>query len=171
MQFVRCEAPGAEDLPCEVSLASIDEAREKVVKPNHIQGILAASHPHSLVGGLWFRPVPGLFSKSPAGLTGLAGMIQARLPHPALAVAIVGSRLAFFRMPEPEIQLAPGVDLIVRAASSFARRPSHRRRLLQRRFPKTCWENWNAFRPPYRFPTKRWRPISSTSRFWARAPN
>lgn len=117
VQFVRCEAPGAEDLPCEVSLASIDNAREKVVKPNHIQGILAASHPHSLVGGLWFRPVPGLFSKSPAGLTGLAGMIQARLPHPALAVAIVGSRLAFFRMPEPEIQLAPGVDLIVRAAS------------------------------------------------------
>lgn len=115
LEFSRCELPGGAGLPCKVHLVSVDNARERVNRPNQIQGILAASHPHSWLGGVWYRPVATRFTKVPAGLNGAAGMVQSKLaPNLLSAMVIVGSRLALYRLPEPEIELRPGVSFILR---------------------------------------------------------
>lgn len=118
VEFTRCAMPDGSDIPCKADLISLDNARERLVRPNHIQGILAASHPHSWLGGVWYRPAPLLFKKAPAGLTGAAGMVHSRMaPNPLSAAAIVGSRLALYRLPDPEIELLPGSVIFLRVAS------------------------------------------------------
>lgn len=115
--FDGCRLPSGERFECEVHLVEVDNAREKVSKPDVVQGILAASHPHSWLSGLWFKPTPLLFGKSALGLTGAGGLLYARLfPNPAVAAAIIGARTVFFRMPEPEIEFPAGTDLILKAA-------------------------------------------------------
>ncbi|MBA3975798.1 MAG: hypothetical protein C0504_16455 [Candidatus Solibacter sp.] len=126
VEFTSCTLPGATDLPCTAVLTAIDNARERVIRPNHIQGILAASHPHSWLSGVWYRPAPMLFGKAPAGLTGAAGMVHARMTgDPVSALAIVGSRLALFGMPEPEIEIPPGatVFLSIEAQPGLSHQP------------------------------------------------
>jgi hypothetical protein len=114
IEFQRCEWKG-EPLPCNVKLVSVDNAREKVTEGNRIKGVLAASHPNRWWTGAWIRPVPGLLRKAPTGLNGPLGAIHAKLPpNPAMAAAIVGLRLALFQLPEPEIRLPAGTDLIVK---------------------------------------------------------
>lgn len=126
VEFTSCTLPDGTDLPCTAVLTSIDNARERVIRPNHIQGILAASHPHSWLSGVWYRPAPILFGKAPAGLTGAAGMVHARMAgDPVSALLIVGSRLALFGLPEPEIEIPPGatVFLSIEAEPGLSRQP------------------------------------------------
>jgi hypothetical protein len=114
LEFTACTLPDGTDLPCTAVLTSIDNARERVIRPNHIQGILAASHPHSWLSGIWYRPAPMLFGKAPAGLTGAAGMVHSRMTgDPISAAAIMGSRLALYGMPEPEIAIPPGATVFL----------------------------------------------------------
>lgn len=114
LAFDRCRVPGQESQPCQANLVALDNARESVLPHNRVRGILAGSHPHNWLGGVWYRPLPTLFQKAPAGLTGAGGLIYSHLaPNPFAAAAIVASRLVFFRLPEPEIELAPGADLIL----------------------------------------------------------
>jgi len=118
LDFHLCTKVDGTPFPCTVSLVAVDNARERMLRPNQVRGILAASHPHSWLNGLWFRPVPALFGKAPAGLTGACGMLHSKMfASPAGAGVIVGARLLLFRLPEPEIEFPAGTDLILKIAS------------------------------------------------------
>lgn len=124
LEFGRCELAGGADLPCEASLVEVDNARESSKKSNVIHGVLAASHPYSWLNGVWYRPLPALLQKSPAGLIGAGGMLHAKLASsPIAAAAIVGSRLLLYGLPEPEIELPPGTDLVLRIRADAADLP------------------------------------------------
>lgn len=115
ISFDGCRLPSGETIHCGAELVEVDNARETMLRPNVLRGILAASHPHSWADGVWFRPSPLLFGKSVVGLTGAAGMAHARLvPNPVAGAALVGARVALLRLPEPEIRLPAGTDLVVR---------------------------------------------------------
>lgn len=115
LKFEVCTLPSGEGIDCDAQLTRVDNARESTKKPNVIEGVIAASHPHSWISGMWVRPAPMLFGKAALGLTGAGGTLQAKLlPSPFAAAAIIGARIAFLRLPEPEIQLPAGTDLILR---------------------------------------------------------
>lgn len=125
LKFNSCELSTGEVIPCTVRLLSIDNARESVYGNNEVRGILAASHPHSWLNGLWYRPAPILLQRSAAGLTGATGMFYTKVaPCPLGAVAMLTARLALFRMPYPEIELPSGTDLFVRLDAQIE--PTHR---------------------------------------------
>lgn len=117
LAFTGCESGAGEPLDCAAELVEVDNARETVRKPNLVQGIAAASHPHSLMSGVWLRPTPLLFGRSAVGLTGAVGKVQSRMPpNPVTLTAIAGVRTVFFRLPEPEILLPAGTDFVMRIA-------------------------------------------------------
>jgi len=119
LRFEACLAPTGEPLPCEIQLLAVDNAREQVSEGNRIRGILAASHPHNWVGGVWFRPAREFAQRSAAGLTGASGMIQANFAaHPIGTISVVATRLALLRLPDSEIDLPVGTELIVRASTN-----------------------------------------------------
>ncbi len=114
LDFTACQAEGT-SIPCKVELLEIDNAREKVFGGRSVMGIVAADHPHSLASGVWLRPRPTLFGKSALGLTGATGIVHARLlPNPLAGVALVGARSMLIRLPDSEIEIPEGTDLIVR---------------------------------------------------------
>lgn len=124
IEFQSCELPTGDSVPCEVRLHTVDNARETVTKPNHIQGVLAASCPQSWLSGVWYRPAPALFHRSAAGLTGAGGMIETKFPEGGLgAAAVIVSRLVLFRMPDPDIELPAGTDLIVHVSTGAEPEP------------------------------------------------
>lgn len=117
LEFNGCVLPSGAEVDCSVELVEVDNARESVPRANFVQGIAAASHPHSWVNGMWLRPTPVLFGKSVLGLTGAGGVLHSRMmPNPIAAAAIVGLRAILFRLPEPDIHLPPGADLILRVS-------------------------------------------------------
>ena len=67
LEFTGCSLPDGVAVPCRSELLSVDNARESVTKGNRIEGILAASHPHSFLGGLWVRPTSALLTRSLSG--------------------------------------------------------------------------------------------------------
>lgn len=118
LTFDGCNLPDGSAVECHSELLKLDNARETVTQGNRIHGILAANHPHAYLGGLWIRPTSALFGRSLSGLTGAGRMIYSGIaPHPAVAGAIIVTRLAVFRLPEPEIQLPAGVELILRVTA------------------------------------------------------
>lgn len=115
VQFDGCAVPSGDPVPCQVQLVEVDNAREQVRPSNTLKGIVAASHPHSWIGGVWLRPNPMLFGRSMLGLTGASGMLQTRLlANPFAAAGMVGARAVLFRLPDPEIVLPAGTDLILK---------------------------------------------------------
>lgn len=121
IEFQGCELPTGEPVDCTTSLVAVDNARETVKKANHIEGILAAAHPHSWLQGVWYRPSSALLKRTPGGLTGAGGLAQSRLiPTPAGAAILIGSRLVLMRLPDPEITLPAGIDLILRISADNA---------------------------------------------------
>lgn len=131
--FNAYQLPDGRIFPISVHLRRIDNARETVEADGTIKGIIAANNPQSLVGGLWSRPDTLVLHRSVFGLTGLTGRIWSQFSMgPIGAGALIATRLALIRMPEPEIQLPSGTDLILSVESlsddapSFAReqRPS-----------------------------------------------
>lgn len=114
LAFDSCLDPSGAPFPCAAELQSIDNARERV-SANRVQGILPASHPHSYLNGFWLRPRTLLFPKSAAGLVGAGGALHTHLiPHPAAGAVIAGARILFLRLPNGEVELPAGADLIVR---------------------------------------------------------
>ena len=114
--FDHCELPDGSSIACSIRLLSVDNARE-TVRENQVKGVLAASHPHSWLSGMWFRPAPALFRKSPVGLTGAGGVIYSRLaPSPIAALAIIASRLILFRLPDSDIEFPAGTDFVLKMA-------------------------------------------------------
>jgi hypothetical protein len=119
LAFDYCLLPDGAAKDCAVDLVDVDNARETVTADGRIRGILAASHPHSFLGGLWVRPSSALFPRAVSGVTGAGRMIYNGLAdHPAVAGAVLLSRLAFLRLPEPEIHFAPGTELIAEITAS-----------------------------------------------------
>lgn len=117
LEFNGCQLPAGASITCDVSLLAVDNARETVQKDNRIQGALAASHPQSLFSGLWYRPAPSILLRPVTGLVGTGGMLCKRLaPGPLGAGIFIVSRLIFFRLPDPEIELPAGTDLIARVS-------------------------------------------------------
>lgn len=113
LEFDACTLPSGESVSCDVTLTAVDNARERVID-GRIRGVLAARHPNSWLSGVWYRPDADLIHRSAMGLTGAGGMLYTRLmPGPMGAVLMIGSHLILFRMPEPEIELPSGTDLIV----------------------------------------------------------
>lgn len=117
LQFDGCLLPGGGAVPCRSELLALDNAREAVTRGNRIHGILAANHPHSFLSGLWVRPTSALLPRSISGLTGAGRMIYTGIsPHPIFAGAIIVTRLAVFRLPEPEIHIPAGAEMILRVS-------------------------------------------------------
>jgi len=114
LEFDGCRLPDGTAIECRVSLRGVDNAREKVSE-NRIAGVLAASHPYSLLNGLWYRPGTLLLSRSAYGLTGAGGEIYTHLAATPLgAAAVITSELLLYRLPDPEIEFPAGTDLLVR---------------------------------------------------------
>jgi hypothetical protein len=114
LEFDKCLLPDRTPIACEVELQEVDNARE-TVKANRVEGVLAASHPHNLLGGVWYRPDTLLLSRSAIGVTGAAGTVYSHfMPTPMAMVAVAGSRLLLDRLPDPEIRFPAGTDLLVR---------------------------------------------------------
>jgi hypothetical protein len=119
LEFQNCESPAGANLDCRVDLIAVDNGRETVGARNSIKGILAASYPHGWFNGFWYRPAPGLAGRAAVGLTGAAGTIQSKLAPTILGAGVIlASRLLLLRMPEPEIELPPGTEMIVRVSRS-----------------------------------------------------
>jgi len=122
LEFLGCELPAGETVDCDATLVAVDNAREAVHKDNRIEGILAAAHPHSWINGIWYWPTTEFFKRSPAGLTGAGGLIQSHLfPTPVGAALMIGTRFVLLRLPDPEILLPAGTDLILRVSSGSER--------------------------------------------------
>lgn len=114
LEFTGCRLPDGVETSCRSELLSIDNARETVTKGNRIHGILAADHPHSLLSGVWFRPSTALVTRSLSGLNGAGKLLYSGIaPHPVFAGVILITRLAILRLPEPEIYVPAGTDLIL----------------------------------------------------------
>jgi hypothetical protein len=113
LTVTQCLMPDGGAFDCEAVLAAIVNARESVTKTGSVQGILAASHPHSWLGGVWYRPGAAWSGRSVSGLTGAGGKLQSVIAPSAIGAAIaVISRLLVFRLPNAEIELPPGTELI-----------------------------------------------------------
>src|SRR6185503_10647429 len=72
------------------------------------------NHPNSFLNGVWYRP--GLMSipRAAMGLTGAGGMISSNfIPGATGAPIVIVVHMLLFRMPDPEIELPSGTDLIV----------------------------------------------------------
>lgn len=124
LEFDGCQLSDGTGIECKVSLDAVDNARE-AVKKGQINGVLAASHPYSWLGGLWFRPDRALIPRSAGGLTGGPGSIYTHLaPTPIGAAAIITSRLLLYRLPDPEIELPAGTDLLVRVEVPDSHKPA-----------------------------------------------
>lgn len=114
LAFDGCRLPDGSAVACRTTLLSVDNARETVSSGNRIHGILAANHPHAYLGGLWMRPTSALLSRSFSGITGAGRMIYRGVsPHPIVGGTLIAARLAFMRMPDPEIYVPAGTDLLV----------------------------------------------------------
>jgi len=114
LEFDGCKLPDGTAIGCEVTLEGVDNAREKVTE-NRVEGVLAASHPYCWLNGFWYRPVTSLISHSATGATGAEGALYAHFaPTPLGAVAVLTSRLVLLRLPDPEIELPAGTDLLAR---------------------------------------------------------
>ncbi len=99
--------------PLHATLIGVDNSREHV-KAGHIKGVIAANQPNQLCFGFWHSPSMQMFSRSLIGLTGLSHQIASALSlGPAGAGGLLALRFALFRFPEPEIQYAPGADLLL----------------------------------------------------------
>lgn len=114
LSFETCRLPSGDAVDCTVELMNVDNARETVDRSGRITGILAASHPHSWLGGIWIHPRLAVSPRTAAGLTGAAGKLQAAVaPTPIGMAVVIASRLLLFRMPNPEIELPPGTGVIL----------------------------------------------------------
>ncbi|MCC6585942.1 MAG: LssY C-terminal domain-containing protein [Bryobacterales bacterium] len=114
LEFTGCRLADGKDWPCDVSLASVDNARESVLAGNRIRGVLAASHPHSWLNGIWYRPTSTLLHRSAVGFTGAGGMIYTRVaPTPMAGAAVIAARLILFRMADADIEIPGGADLVL----------------------------------------------------------
>jgi hypothetical protein len=139
LRFTGCRLPDGTPADCRPELLSVDNGRENVSKGNRIQGVLAADHPHSVLSGVWFRPSSAVFTRSISGLNGAGRMIYSDIAqHPLLAGAIVVTRLAFLRLPDPEIHIPPGAELVLRV-SGEARAPANESRLDAGLAPAAGW--------------------------------
>lgn len=120
LSFRTCELPSGVMVDCSVHLLSVDNARENVSNSGRIMGVLAAGNAYSWFGGVWYRPANAFSQRSAAGLTGAGGRIQHTfLPTPFGAAFVIGARLVVFRLPEPEIVLPAGTELIVDVSSEL----------------------------------------------------
>ena len=113
LEFDSCTLPDGAAQPCKPQLISLDNAQETVLSGNRVEGILAAAHPHSLLGTFWGRPTSAIISRSLSGVSGRM-FYTGTAPHPILAGAIIVSRITVFRLPDPEIHLPTGTEMILR---------------------------------------------------------
>ena len=117
LEFQGCTLPGGGAAECDLQLLAVDNARETVHRDNRIRGVLAASHPPSLLSGLWYRPAAKILLRPVSGLAGAGGMLSKHiLPGPVGAAVFIVSRLIFFRIPDPEIELPAGTELVARVS-------------------------------------------------------
>lgn len=114
LRFSELESADGDRHPVSVTIRALENTREQLARNGKIRGVLAASTPGGWVRGLWHRPRPGLFGRAAIGLTGAAGTISSHASlGPAGAAGMFVARTALFRLPEPEIHLGPGAEMIV----------------------------------------------------------
>jgi hypothetical protein len=111
--------------PFSARLVAVDNAREEVTDSGRIVGILAANSPHNLLRGFWHRPTPRLIPFSVIGLTGANGRLWAEYSlGPIGAAGLFAANQILFRLPEPEVLLPPGTDMLLSVTAFPATAPS-----------------------------------------------
>ncbi len=121
IEFSELETAAGEVIPIRASLVRVDNAREQVDKKGRIRGILAANNPLGVVRGVWYRPSPQLLLR-PGGFTGASGTVWGRIAlGPIGALGLFAAKLALTSLPEPEIDLPAGTDLILRMEAPLNR--------------------------------------------------
>lgn len=114
LDFHDLELPGGQRRAIIANVLSVENAREQVSRDGTIRGVLAASSPGGWIRGLWHRPRPNIFGRAAIGLTGASGTICTRAAlGPAGAVGMFAAKTLLFRLPDPEIHLTPGAELIL----------------------------------------------------------
>jgi len=114
LEFSSYQLPDGRRFPLQGKLRRVDNAKEEVTERGVIKGILAANGPQSLLGGVWHSPNVELFPRSFIGLTGASGRIFTQYAMgPIGAAGLFATRVAMFRLPEPEIQLSAGTELFI----------------------------------------------------------
>ncbi len=112
LDFDTYELPEGGRYPLRARLLSVDNARETVAPDGRIRGVLATAGPQNFVQGVWFRPGDDFFTNTLLGLTGASGKVAAEYSlGPIGAAALIATRLALFRMAEPEIRLPRGTEM------------------------------------------------------------
>lgn len=125
LEFTEYELPDGRRFPLVARVRRVDNAREDVDADGCIKGILAANNFQSFLGGVWMKPDSIVFPRVLMGLTGLTGRIWSQFSMgPIGAGALIATRFALVRMPEPEIQLPRGTELIVTVEHLPADAPS-----------------------------------------------
>lgn len=120
IEFTEQETTDGEMTPLSASLVSIDNAREQVDRKGRIQGILAANNPLGIVRGVWYRPHPRMFLQGAGGM-GTSGTVWAKMAlGPVGAASLLAAKIIFTRLPDPEIVLPAGTEMILRVTSEDA---------------------------------------------------
>lgn len=115
LEFLDYRLPDGRSFPLEAVLSEIDNSREAITRPGHVQGILPSDNPQGLLGGIWRTPSADLFQSSFMGMSGVMGhLFSTYAMSPTGAGLLFVVRCAFFHQPEPEIRLPAGTDMEVR---------------------------------------------------------
>ncbi|MBV8550129.1 MAG: LssY C-terminal domain-containing protein [Acidobacteriaceae bacterium] len=128
LNFSEYQTPDGQRFLLRATLASIDNAREEVTPKGRIKGVLAATNPDEMLGGIWEKPSLDMLYRPLEGVTGVAGEILDRFPMgPVGPAVLLGVRCLLLRFPEPEIYLPPGTDMeltVDESSTDFAPRPA-----------------------------------------------
>jgi len=105
---------GGQSFPLHAKLSAIDNAREQITGQGLVRGVVAADQPNELIFGWWSSPSLPTLSRTLIGLTGVSHILTSAFSlGPAGAGGMLALRLTLMRFPEPEIQYAPGTDMLL----------------------------------------------------------
>ncbi len=135
LKFSSLEFPDGSVHPVDLTVVSVQNAREAVTEDGKIRGILATGGAPSLLMGMWSLPGPEMLARSSVGFSGVSYFAsQAFGLHPVSSAGIVTLRMLLVPFPEPEIQFNHSTELVLQTSSVPE---SHRRPIDKQEIPES----------------------------------